>query len=105
MQAQPARAPRMYTGLKTKQHASTALGVGTRITDYPTVFAVEKGSPAEHAGFRVGDVILAVNGFDPLKARQRAVLKGPDQHNLIRVRRGLAEVTLSMTPTAPKPIR
>ena len=93
----------MYTGLKTKQHASTSTLGGTRITDYPTVYSIEKGSPAEHAGFKVGDVIIAVNGFDPVKARQRAVLKGPNQHNLVRVRRGMAEVTLTFTPTVPKP--
>jgi len=87
----------MYTGLKTKQRAGAA--------EYPTVFQVAKGSPAEHAGFRVGDVILAVNGFDLIKQRSQAVLKGPNQHNLVRVRRGLATVTLSITPSEPKVAR
>jgi S1-C subfamily serine protease len=67
------------------------------------VFAVEKGSPAERAGFRVGDVLIAVNGFDPMTARARATLRGPGLPNAIRVRRGVTELTLTLTPTTPKP--
>jgi len=49
-----------WLGIETDKAAST-----------PTVVEVHPGSPAEKAGFRAGDVLVAFNGI-PLKAENKA---------------------------------
>lgn len=60
-----------------------------------------EGSPAEAAGVRPGDVVLAVDGeptptTDALRA---AVVEGPIAPRTLRVRRGGDELELAVTPT------
>lgn len=55
------------------------ISVGISIRDvegHPTVFRVERGSPAEHAGLRAGDLIETINGQPAtalLEQRQREI--------------------------------
>jgi hypothetical protein len=59
------------------------------------VHAIAPGSPGEHSGFRVGDVVTAINGHeasDPLRA---LAVTAPDHHDSWVVRRGGTERTIT----------
>jgi serine protease Do len=68
------------------------------------VTEVENGSPAEKAGIRAGDVLLAYNGENILGAEHLARLVSetpPGRHIKIRLSRDGHEETLTVTPAAP----
>jgi predicted metalloprotease with PDZ domain len=77
--------------------------VRRRVESYPVVVGVDAGSPAERAGFRARDVLLAVNGVDarqPPTGRLR-----PGTELSYRVRRDGRELRLRLVTTAPPPQR
>jgi C-terminal processing protease CtpA/Prc len=73
----------------------------------PTVVEVASGSPAEKAGFRKGDVLVALNGV-PLKAENKAKIKEAKAGCAVgktvtyTIQRGGAQQTLTAT-LAPVP--
>jgi C-terminal processing protease CtpA/Prc len=96
---------------KAKLAAHGWLGIET---DYaagaqgtPTVVQVASGSPAEKAGFRKGDVLVAMNGI-PLKAENKAKIKDAKAGCAVgkavtyTIQRGGAQQTLTAT-LAPVP--
>ncbi len=66
------------------------------------VGAVAAGSPAEQAGVRVGDRIVAIDGRDvpTWQAVNLAVLPKPDREMDVAIDRDGTRVTLKITPTA-----
>jgi C-terminal processing protease CtpA/Prc len=68
----------------------------------PTVVQVASGSPAEKAGFRQGDVLVALNGI-PLKAENKARIKeakagcAVGKEVTYTIQRGGAQQTLTAT--------
>lgn len=86
-----------WIGFKTEKNAAG----GYRVT------SVEAGSPAEQAGFRTGDVLVALNGIALTDANKDAVKKvkanlGVGKSVSYTVRRANAEQTLTAT-LAPVP--
>lgn len=86
-----------WLGLKTEKDAAGAYRVA----------AVKPGSPAAQAGFRAGDVLVAMNGVALTDANKAALKKakanlGVGKQVSYTVRRGGAEQTLSAT-LAPVP--
>jgi membrane-associated protease RseP (regulator of RpoE activity) len=82
-----------------------------RVVNYPTIIRLDSGSVAARAGFRLGDVLLSVNGRDMREARPFR-LQGGEMHWVVRIRRGAEEKELVMeipssmrspspSPTAP----
>lgn len=65
------------------------------LADYPTVTRVDSGSVSARAGFRVGDVLLSVNGRDVRDARPFRLAPG-EVHWVVRIRRGTEEKELTM---------
>jgi S1-C subfamily serine protease len=65
------------------------------LADYPVVIRVDSGSVSAAAGFRIGDVILSVNGRDARDARPFRRERG-EMSWVVRVRRGSAETELTM---------
>lgn len=70
--------------------------------DPATIDQVEPGSPAEAAGLRAGDVIVAINGepIDEFQDLQRIVSTSPGVQLDIVARRGDSEVPMQLTPRA-----
>jgi S1-C subfamily serine protease len=66
---------------------------------YPVVAAVRTGSPAEGAGLRVGDEIVAINGRSILADD---ALDGTDSRDDLRltVRRAGKEISITMRASA-----
>jgi S1-C subfamily serine protease len=72
--------------------------------ELPTVSALEADGPAAVAGFRVGDVLLAVNGAS-LTSREGGLALGrlsPGDRATFRVRRGSATQDLTLVARAPR---
>ncbi|MEW6320971.1 MAG: RIP metalloprotease RseP [Acidobacteriota bacterium] len=67
---------------------------------YPSVRSVVPGEPAERAGIKAGDVILAVNGRRMIFARDvsEAISASPDRPVELRLRRGGEELVVPVTP-------
>jgi|GEM_PF-5177724 len=65
------------------------------LADYPIVTRVDSGSVAAQGGFRIGDVLLLVNGRDARKARPFR-LQGGEERWVVRIRRGTEEKELTM---------
>ena len=98
--------------LLTSDVAGRYVGIGVEVTErdgWLTVVSVFRGSPAERAGLRTGDRILAVDGRDardvpvqravrwirgPEGSVVRLVVRRPDRSErlLVRIRRGRVEV-------------
>lgn len=90
--------PRGYVGISIDGQA-TLRGDQIKESTHPTVAEVRRGSPAEKAGLRTGDIILEINGRD---ARERgSFLLRPQVTYTLRIRRGSEERELTLVPTAP----
>ncbi|HST60845.1 MAG TPA: M56 family metallopeptidase [Longimicrobium sp.] len=76
--------------------------VRRRVETYPVVVGVDAGSPAERAGFRERDVLLAVNGRDMREPPSERLRPGIEL--TYRVRRGGREIQLRLVAAAP-PLR
>lgn len=90
--------------LSEKYRQSGWLGIETEKAEHDlyAVKAVTTGSPAEAAGFRAGDVLLAINGVELTAANKEAVKKvkkalGPGSQATYTVRRQGAKTTLTAT--------
>jgi regulator of sigma E protease len=71
----------------------------------PRIGWVEAGSPAEHAGLKPGDLVLALDG-SPVKTwrdLEMATAGSPGHSFAVLVQRGSAEVKLSLTPEKQGP--
>ena len=89
------------TELRTRNDARFEVGtIGVLPDVYPSVDYPQAGSPAEAAGFKKGDVILAVDGkrmvFRSMVVEQ--IAKKPEQPVEFRIRRDGVEQTITVTP-------
>jgi regulator of sigma E protease len=89
------------TELRTRNDARFEVGtIGVLPDVYPSVDYPQPGSPAEAAGFKKGDVILAVDGkrmvFRSMVVEQ--ISKKPEQPVEFRIRRDGVEQTITVTP-------
>jgi regulator of sigma E protease len=89
------------TELRTRTDARFEVGtIGVLPDVYPSVDYPQAGSPAEAAGFKRGDVILAVDGkrmvFRSMVVEQ--ISKKPEQPVEFRIRRDGIEQTITVTP-------
>lgn len=95
----PRRPPTAWVGMSMEQDSrSSELGTDR---DPLKVTAVMTGSPADAAGLRVGDEILAVDGCDTRETcfQWRLV---PGQRYLLRVRNGAEERDVTLVPAPPR---
>ena len=74
--------------------------IGVLPNVHPSIRAVSHGEPAERAGFKPGDVVMAVNGqtitfSDQLKS---AIEKHPDEPITLWIQRDGVQLTLTATP-------
>lgn len=68
-----------------------------RFSDYPTVEAVDPGSPAERAGIRAGDHLLALGGHDVTEGTDSfSELLRPGARLAVKVKRGDATKNLTV---------
>ncbi len=90
------------TELRMRSNARFEVGTIGALPDvYPTIASVVAGRPAEAAGLKVNDVILAIDGQRLVFASQVAetISKKPgDQPIEFRIRRDGAEQTIAVTP-------
>jgi regulator of sigma E protease len=89
------------TELRTRSNARFELGtIGVLPDVYPNVASLIPGQPAEKAGFKAGDVILAVNGRRMVFRSQvvEAISKRPGEPVQITVRRDGVDQTIAVTP-------
>jgi len=85
-----------------ESHQAWELGVGPQLT--PQIGSVTSGSPADKAGLRPGDVVVAVAGqpvFTPEELMQ-AIQKRPGQTFDVTVERDGRRLTLPVTATTVK---
>jgi C-terminal processing protease CtpA/Prc len=66
--------------------------------DYPVIYKVRRGSPAEKAGLDSGDVVLEVNGVDA--RTEGAIFPAVGVKQVIRIRRGDSEREVILLPIA-----
>jgi regulator of sigma E protease len=89
------------TELRTRGDARFEVGtIGVLPDVYPSVQATQPGSPAEAAGFKPGDVILAVDG-QRMVFRSMVVdiiSKRPDQPIVFKIRRDGQDQDITVTP-------
>ena len=103
---EPAKVPRAWTGLQLQAIIDLKSTTLTDSRDGALVQSVDKGSPAEEAGVRDGDILLAVNDrpitglyVEELPAIRVALSELPvDTPAACRVRRSGQELTLKVTP-------
>ena len=91
--------------IKTVAEGQDEIGtIGVSPNDVPVVRSVEKGEPADRAGVKAGDVLVAVNGEPILAAEDLppAIRKNADREIQLTVRRDGQEQTFRMR-TADKP--
>lgn len=74
-----------------------------RATGYSVVVQVDKCSPAERAGFRVGDVLKVVSGRDGLIVPLFQGINKPGTTHVVTIQRG--EEVLDLTMTVEEPLR
>jgi S1-C subfamily serine protease len=73
------------------------------VVNHPVVTRVDSGSVSAQAGFRLGDVLLAVNGRDTREARPFRLQPGEERW-VVRIRRGEEEKELVMeVPPSMRP--
>jgi regulator of sigma E protease len=90
------------TELRTRNNARFEVGTIGALPDvYPSIATIVAGRPAEAAGLKVGDVILAIDGQRFVFASQvsESIWKKPvDKPIEFRIRRDGAEQTIAVTP-------
>ncbi len=89
--------------LQVRPVAATRLEIGDIgvLPDvHPSISTLEPNGPAEKAGFRSGDVLLAVNGVRTTFSGQVSteIRKFPEQRITVRVARGGERLDLTVTP-------
>jgi membrane-associated protease RseP (regulator of RpoE activity) len=72
--------------------------ISWRFSEYPTLFSVDPGSPADDAGLRRGDVLMKINGASLLTpdGAQRFALVEPGESVTFTYRRGGSERTVQV---------
>lgn len=75
-----------------------------RYLDHPSIITVEPNSPAERAGLRRGDVVLAYNDMDVRGEIPMHEVLEPGRPMRIRVRRDGREHTVQLTVAEPTPL-
>jgi len=67
---------------------------------HPSIVTLEGGGPAEKAGIRIGDVVVAANGETIVYSRQLSatIRKFPGEPMTIRVARGGSTLDITVTP-------
>jgi serine protease DegQ len=86
--------------------ADLAQSLGLKGTKGAIVGAIEKGSPAERGGIRLGDVIMTVNGrpvADVSQALNAIAELAPGKSVPVKVMRKNAEIALDVTVGKRKP--
>lgn len=89
------------TELRTRNDARFEVGTIGALPDVnPSVQSLIAGEPAEKAGLKAGDVIVAINGNRMVFGSQvsEAISKNPDVPIQMTIRRDGAEQTLAVTP-------
>jgi len=91
------------TVLRVTPDATTKMkigDIGVLPNVHPSIRTVEGNSPAEKAGIRAGDVVLALNGEPITFSGQLSagIKKFPEQPITIRVKRTAAELDIVVTP-------
>jgi S1-C subfamily serine protease len=72
---------------------------------YPTVRRVIRGSVADSAGIRDGDVLIAVNGFDVSSRSDSARMKGPGVATRLTFSRGDSSFQRTLVGVSSPPCR
>ncbi len=89
------------TTITTQSEARFEIGtIGVMPDVYPGIQSVVSGEPADRAGLKAGDVIVAIDGRRMVFASQvsEAISKRAGQELPITIRRGGAEQTIVVTP-------
>ncbi len=109
VQRQPPDSTRGYIGLelggeRLRWEVRDGRRVRLPLQGFPLVYGVETGSPAERAGLRVGDEILAVDGRDARQPSPSVQLR-PGEESTYRVRRAGRELELRVVaaPLSTRP--
>lgn len=89
------------TEVRTRNNARFEVGtIGVLPAVNPTIRSVVAGEPADRAGFKAGDAIVAVNGRRTVFGAQvsEAIAKHPEQPIQVTLRRGGQELSIDVTP-------
>jgi predicted metalloprotease with PDZ domain len=93
--------PEGYLGVEFSALLQGRAGPGREfagtLADWPEVLSVSPGSPAERAGVRAGDRVLAIAGQDARRAVDLADVLRPGERVTLRVRRDQATKELAVT--------
>jgi predicted metalloprotease with PDZ domain len=97
-------APRGWIGLNFDTPMADRLANGdylVRFLEYPGVVSVDPDSPAEHAGVRLGDTLVALNGIDVLREIAINRVLAPSARVEVRLRRdgSVREVPMTVAET------
>ncbi len=92
---------RSWLGLAMQQESRVEWGLASM--DAPVVTRVEPGSPADAAGLRGGDAILAIDGCDLQTVCVNWRQLVPGQAYRLRVRRDGEERDATLVPAPPRP--
>ncbi len=100
--AEEAKQPKYWIGLQSRPLDSRVLRTHLQLADDVGLIVenVVPGSPAEKAGLRQDDVLVAVNGepISDVVALQKAVADGEDKPLELKVLRLAKETTIKVTP-------
>jgi C-terminal processing protease CtpA/Prc len=97
-------APRGWIGLNFETPMADRLLSGdylVRFLHYPGIVSVDPGSPAEQAGVRRGDTLVALNGVDVLREIAINKVLAPESRVVLRLRRegSMREVPVTVAET------
>jgi len=83
--------PRAYLGVTLSMHN------GGR----PFISKVDEGSPAQRGGFAVGDVVLSIDGHDPMEPGPYWPGRVPGRKYVVRVQRADQQLELELVAASP----